>query len=271
MPKGFAQAAQLCLNLFGNLINMLKIFSHKYLPPTIFLVASLASWEILVRLLQIPVYVLPGPIAIIRSLVQNSNTISINLQTTVLESVLGFLLGSFVGLLLGISIAESKLMARVLLPYIVGSNAIPIVAVAPLVVLWFGHGLWSKVIVSAFLCFFPLCINAYKGLSETPEILHDLFTIYGASRWEFTIKARFPHAAPFLFAGAKLNATFAVIGAIVAEFIGATSGLGFGMLNASYDLDVPRLWAQLVIAVILGMAFYAFMWLLEFWYLSRHR
>ena len=228
-----------------------------------FFVAVLCVWELSVRALSIPVYVLPTPSAILRSLITNFPVIVTNLETTSIEAALGFLAGSVAGLFFGVLLAESKLLGRLLLPYIVGSNAVPVVAIAPLVVLWFGNGLLSKVVVSAFLCFFPLSINTYRGLSETPALFNDLFRIYGGTRREFLFKARFPFAAPYIFTGAKLNATFAVIGAIVAEFIGAASGLGFGMLSATYNLDVPRLWAYLVISVALGMLAYSLIWGVE--------
>jgi len=240
-----------------------------YFPPFLVFVGAMILWESTVRLLGIPQYVLPAPSAVVTTVITARSTLLINLRTTFLESFLGFLLGSFVGLGLGIVLAESRLAARAFLPYIVGSNAVPVVAVAPIVVLWFGYGLLSKVVVSAFLCFFPLCINTYRGLSEAETTLKELFAVYGSTRWQFLVKGRFPNAAPFLFSGARLNATYAVIGAIVAEFIGSNSGLGFGMLHASYNLDVPRLWGYIGVAVVMGMAFYGVVWGAEYWHRSK--
>jgi len=242
---------------------MKLLFNKTVLFSIAFLVAVVCAWEIVVRTFAVPTYVLPAPSAIISSIISNLPIVLTNLETTATEAALGFILGSGAGLCFGILLAESKLLGRLLLPYIVGSNAVPVVAVAPLVVLWFGNGLLSKVVVSAFLCFFPLSINTYRGLSETPTVFSDLFRIYGGTRREFLLKARFPFAAPYIFTGAKLNATFAVIGAIVAEFIGAASGLGFGMLSATYNLDVPRLWAYLVISVAMGMVAYSLIWCVE--------
>lgn len=237
--------------------------------PLLFLLILIAGWEIVTKLFSINDYVLPAPSGIVHSAFQNHELIYQNLKTTALESLLGFFIGSGVAVFLGITIAESTTGRNILLPYIVGSNAIPVVAVAPLVVLWFGHGLWSKVIVSAFLCFFPLAINTYRGLAETPPFIRELFTLYGGTRKQFLFKARFPSAAPYIFTGAKLNATFAVIGAIVAEFLGAASGLGFGMLNSTYNLDVPKLWCYVIVSVLLGMSGYAIVWLCEKWYFRK--
>jgi NitT/TauT family transport system permease protein len=239
------------------------------LLPLLFPLLVIVVWALVVRFFEVETYVFPSPSAIIRSIGENQNLIWDNLKTTAEESVLGFILGSIVALVVGIVIAESSLLRRTLLPYIVGSNAIPVIAVAPLVVFWFGSGLAAKVVVSAFLCFFPLAINTYQGLSETPPVLKDLFDLYGGTRRQFLFRARFPYAASYIFAGAKLNATFAVIGAIVAEFVGGSSGLGVGMLNAVNDVDVPRLWSYLLTSVLFGVAAYAMVWFAEKWYFSK--
>jgi NitT/TauT family transport system permease protein len=244
--------------------------SKQFLPAAV-LIAVVTLWQVSVTFFAVPSYVIPSPLDIWHALISNGGSLLVNIETTTLEAVLGFVLGSVAGFLLGLALSRSRVVALSLLPYVVGSNAVPVVAIAPLVVLWFGHGILSKVIVAAFLCFFPLAINTYRGLSDTPESLKDLFQLYGASRLQYLLKAQLPHAAAPIFTGAKLNATYAVIGAIVAEFIGATSGLGFGMLNATYNLDVPRLWAYLIISVILGMSFYALIWAVEKVGFARYR
>jgi NitT/TauT family transport system permease protein len=186
-----------------------------------------------------------------------------NSLTTFQEAIFGFVLGSSIGFATGVLMAQSKLFAKTVLPYVVASNAIPIVAIAPLVIIWFGHGIASKIILAAFLCFFPLSINTYKGLNEFSPIFQELFYTYGASNYEFLTKFKIRNAVPYIFSGLKLNATFAVIGAIVAEFIGATSGLGFGMLQASYSLNTPRLFGYIFVACAMGLGMYYLMVLLE--------
>jgi NitT/TauT family transport system permease protein len=243
----------------------------KHLLPVAVLVVVIAVWQGLTALLSIPAYVVPSPLNIWHALLDNGPVVANNIVVTMIEAVLGFVLGSAAGFVLGLALSRSRLVAMSLLPYVVGSNAVPVVAIAPLVVLWFGHGILSKVIVAAFLCFFPLAINTYRGLSETPEAFRDLFQLYGASRLQYLLKAQLPHASALIFTGAKLNATYAVIGAIVAEFIGATAGLGFGMLNATYNLDVPRLWAYLVVSVVLGMSFYCLVWAVEQFGFRKYR
>lgn len=243
---------------------------RQYAPAVVLAVSTLVAAEIAVSVLQVPVYVLPSPSSILRSLSQPQTNLALHVGTTLAESLAGFLLGSFAGFCLGVLMAESKLAARSLLPYIIGSNAVPVVAIAPILVLWFGHGLLAKAVVSAFLCFFPLCINTYRGIHYATPLYSELFSAYGANRVQFFLKAKMPSAIPFIVAGAKLNATYAVVGAIVAEFIGATAGLGFGMLQASYNLDVPRLWAYIVISVLMGITFYGVVWILDLALLRRY-
>jgi NitT/TauT family transport system permease protein len=160
--------------------------------------------------------------------------------------------------------AQSRIIAKSILPYVVASNAIPIVAIAPIVVIWFGHGITSKIILAAFLCFFPLAINTFRGLIEYPTIYRELFNTYGATNYEFLAKFKIRNAVPYIFAGLKLSASYSVIGAIVAEFIGSTSGLGFGMLQASYNLNTPRLFGYLFIACIMGLFMYYTIVLIEY-------
>lgn len=243
---------------------------RQYVPAAFLALVTLLSAEFAVSLLRIPVYVLPAPSSILISLTEPQTNVVLHVRVTLVESIAGFLLGSLSGFFLGVLMAQSRLAARTLLPYIIGSNAVPVIAIAPVLVLWFGHGLLAKAVVSAFLCFFPLCINTYRGIDYASPLYADLFLAYGASRIQFFLKAQMPCAIPFIVAGAKLNATYAVVGAIVGEFIGANSGLGFGMLQASYNLDVPRLWAYIFVSVFMGIVFYGVVWLADVTLLRRY-
>ena len=238
--------------------------------PALVLTAILGVWEGLGRLLEIPAYVLPVPSNIASAITQPNASVGIYAATTLLESGLGFVIGSLGGFILGICVSEWRLVRLALLPYIIGSNAVPVVAIAPLVLIWFGYGIVSKAMVSAFLCFFPLCVNTYRGMQSADAQLRELFEIYGATPIQYMTKARLPFAVPYLFSGAKLNATYAVIGAIVGEFIGASSGLGYGMIQSLYNTDGPRLWAYLVVAIGMGVFFYGIVWLVELWYEVRY-
>ncbi|MBN2331029.1 MAG: ABC transporter permease [Candidatus Aenigmarchaeota archaeon] len=242
----------------------------KIIVPVVVLLAVLAAWEMVTRLANVPIYILPPPSHVAKAFFDPRTQLLKHTYVTLGESVCGLLIGSMIGLSLGVILAESQSARLAFLPYIVGSNAVPVIAIAPLVVMWFGYGFLSRVLVSAFLCFFPLCINAYRGLQAADTHFRELFDVYGATRSQYLLKARLPYAMPFLFAGGKLNATYAVIGAVVAEFIGTTAGLGYGMVHASYNLDTPRLWAYLVVSITMGISFYSIVWILEFWYRRRY-
>ncbi len=204
------------------------------------------------------------------AMVQYQTVIAKNTMITLSEALLGLLLGITVGGLLGFCMSESSKIARVIQPYIVASNAVPVIAIAPLIGLWFGHGMVSKVIVAAFLCFFPTALNVYRGLTEIEPIYKELFSMLGSNRIEFFAKYKLPHSLPFIFSGLRLSAVYAVIGAIVAEFAGADGGLGFGMLQSSYNLNTPRLFAYLLIACLLGIGLYGIVGIIEYIYQRKY-
>lgn len=232
------------------------------IPITFFLIALLA-WEYIPKIFSTPSYVFPRLSEVINALIIAKVNLWIHFKTTLLEAVIGFLLGSSIGFLFGVGMAQSRLFSNIALPYVIATNAIPVIAIAPIIILWFGHGIMAKAIVSAFLCFFPIVINTYRGLSEFSPIYQELFLLYGSSKQDFLYKFKIPNAAPFIISGLKLNATFAVIGAVVAEFIGANAGLGFGMLQSSYSLNTPRLWGYIIVSCLLGVTMYLAIFIFE--------
>ncbi|MGH8628504.1 MAG: ABC transporter permease, partial [Gammaproteobacteria bacterium] len=225
--------------------------------------AVLVIWELFPLFVGVPSYVFPRPSEALTALWQARELLKQHLLVTAAESVAGFFLGGLVGFTTGLCMAQWPTVRRTILPYVVASNAIPVVAIAPIVVLWFGHGLWSKCVVAAFLCFFPSAINTYRGLTEYEPIYSEIFRVYAATPVQFLVKFQLPNAAPFVFAGMRLSATFAVIGAIVAEFVGSDRGLGFGMLQATYNLNTPRLYGYLIVSCILGVLMYGAVVLVE--------
>lgn len=241
-----------------------------YTIPMAVFVLVLIAWEFLPKAFGVPSYVFPRLSEIANATSTNKPNLYIHFTTTLNEAVLGFIFGSAFGFIVGVAMAQSRLFSHIALPYVIASNAIPVIAIAPIIILWFGQGITAKAVVSAFLCFFPLVINTYKGLSEYNPIYKELFQLYGASKNDFLLKFKLSNAIPYIISGLKLNATFAVVGAVVAEFIGANAGLGFGMLQASYNLNTPRLWSYILVSCLLGVCMYLLMYLFER-YLLRHR
>lgn len=236
---------------------------RNYVVFLISLLVMLMLWEYLPQAFNIPVYIFPPISKIYISIVDNFDNVRNHFSVTIAEAILGFLMGSVIGFLFGVIIAEFSLISKISLPYLIASNAIPVIAIAPMIILWFGYGIMAKVIVSAFVCFFPLVITTYKGLNEYKIVFAELFKIYGSNKYEFLIKYKLPNAIPFILSGLKLNATYSVVGAVVAEFIGANSGLGFGMLQSIYSMNTARLWGYIAISCSLGMMMYFFVYVFE--------
>ena len=220
-------------------------------------------WEAGTRYFHVPLYIFPPLSKVLSEIARNPAIFLRNTGITAFESILGAVLGCTVGLALGGMMAISQWAKSALLPYVIGSNAVPVVAIAPLVSLWFGHGTASKIIVAGFLCFFPIAINAYDGLRDKGGVYKELFFVLGSSREEYFWKLQVPTSLPFLVAGAKISAVLAVIGAVVAEFIGSDAGLGFGMVQATYSLNTPRLFGYMIVACVLGVMFYGAVLLVE--------
>lgn len=232
-------------------------------PPVAAFVVLVIIWEALIRIFEIPVYILPSPASIWLAITTNPGPLFGHAGITLYEAVAGFIIGSLMGAVLGTVFAYSKIVARGLLPYVIAANTIPVVAVAPIIIIWFGHGIGSKIAVTAFLSFFPLALNMMKGLQSYDRTIMDVFHIAAASGPQRFFKMRLPSALPYVFVGLKLNVTFSVIGAIVAEFVQADKGLGFVIMTSYRTLAMPRLWAAMLMSALIGIAFFALIALLE--------
>ena len=237
--------------------------ARAYGPPALVLAILFVAWFLVVRIFAIETYVFPSPADVWNAFLDNPEVIYEDGWLTTQEAVYGFALGSAVGVGLGIAFAYSRFLARSFLPLVIASNAIPIIAVAPILLLVLGEGMKSKVAVTAFLCFFPVCINAMKGIASTPVQYVELMHVQAATGWQSFAKVRLPSSLPYVFVGLKIGATFAIIGAIVAEFVAAQSGLGNVMVQSNYQLDMAQLFAATIVAMVLGIAFYLLVALAE--------
>jgi NitT/TauT family transport system permease protein len=220
-----------------------------------FIVALLALWEAAVRLLQIPAFLLPAPssvgVALYRGTV--SGLYGEHIGVTLLETALGFLLGSVGGLLLGTAVALSRRFDYFVYPIIVMFQAMPKVALAPLIIVWFGLGITSKVVNAGLVCFFPLMINTIVGLRSADEDRISLMRSLAASPWQIFTMLRVPNALPYIFAGLEIAMIFALIGAIVGEFVGAQAGLGMLIQSMNFTMDVAGQFSILLILSVVGL------------------
>jgi NitT/TauT family transport system permease protein len=220
-------------------------------------------WQGAVQYWEIPSYLLPAPTDIWDSLWFNNGSVFVQALITCSEAVIGFCLGSLLGALLGVGFAYSRLMSLALLPYVIAANTIPVVGIAPIIILWLGNGMSSKIAVTTLLSFFPLALNMMKGIQSYDRVVMDVFHVAAATPWQRFLKMRLPSALPYVFVGLKLNVTFAVIGAIVAEFVQADQGLGFVIMSSYKNLNMPRLWAAMTVSAVMGIVFFVIVALAE--------
>lgn len=239
-------------------------------PPLLAALLALLLWELACWYFAVPTYMIPAPSRIWGAIAGAPGSLLMHTGVTLFEAVAGFAIGSLAGACLGTAFAYSRLLTRSLMPYVIAANTIPVVAIAPIIILWFGHGVQSKIAVTAFLSFFPLALNMMKGLQSYDRVVMDVFHVAAASPWQRFIKMRLPGALPYVFVGLKLNVTFSVIGAIVAEFVQADRGLGFVIMTTYRTLNMPRLWAAMLMSALIGILFFSLINLLERWAIPWH-
>jgi NitT/TauT family transport system permease protein len=229
----------------------------------------LLAWEAACRGLGLSKLVLPPPSAIAQSLWQGLVTGYFwpHLGTTTLELLLGVLAGCLVGFGAGIALGESATLRRLFMPYVVASQVVPKLALAPLFVLWFGFGVVPTVVITALICFFPLLENTLTALQQVPAERLELFRMLGATRAQTLWRLKLPNGLPSILAGLRVAVVLALVGAVVGEFIGATRGLGALVIASQGSMDTPLMFAVLVLIAALGMLAYHATLLLERWLL----
>ncbi len=242
--------------------------------PLLFGVLLLWCWEVACLGFGIPRVLLPAPTAIAQAFAEHLALLGADFVQTVVRAVIpGYLIGCASGYLAAIALDRSLFLRRGVLPLAGLLGAMPIVGIAPIMVMWFGFDWPSKAAVAAVMTFFPMLINTGAGLGATSAMDRDLMRSYGAGYWQTLFKLRLPAALPFVFNALKLNFTLALIGAIVAEFFGTPIvGMGFRISTEAARLDLDVVWAEIALAAITGSAFFAALTLLErtllFWHPS---
>jgi NitT/TauT family transport system permease protein len=227
--------------------------------PALALLVIITIWEIAVRLLQIPKFLLCTPSAMVVWLIENFYLVLPHAWVTFYEIILGFIVAVIVGVGIGVLISISALFRDSLYPLVVISQVVPKVAIAPLFVIWFGYGIFSKVFLTFIIAFFPVCVNTIAGLTAIePESL-DLVRSYRATTWQVFTKLRLPTSLPYVFTGMEVAMTLSSIGAIVSEFVGAGEGLGFLIITYQYQLKSDALFAIFVWISVLGLILWASM------------
>lgn len=235
----------------------------KFVLPVLILVAVLSIWELFVYLRDIPRYILPAPSKILVTIFVERGQLLRHSLVTLQEMVYGFGLAVSIGIPLSILMFEFPVLERSFYPYVIGSQTVPVFAIAPLLVLWFGFGIASKVIMAAIIVFFAIVLNTLDGLKSTDPDIINLFRIHRATRWQILWKVRILSALPFIFSGAKIGISISTIGAVIGEWVGSKSGLGHLMLYANSLAHISLVFAAIFCLTMLGLGLFALMSLLE--------
>jgi NitT/TauT family transport system permease protein len=248
----------------------LTSFARSFAPPVLALAVAVGLWEAWVRLRGVPEYLVPAPSAIAQRLAEDPAFFARQGGITLYGALGGFALGSTVAILLAVAMAHSRFLERSLFPLAIMVKVTPIVAIAPLLAVWFGFGLAPKLFIIALIVFFPVMVNAVIGLrSVNPWALQYLQSL-AASPWEVLIKLRLPSALPYLFAAFKVSIPLSVIGAVVAEWFSGEEGLGRVIQVSNSNVDMPTAFAAIVSLAALGVGLYLIVSLVERRLLSWH-
>ncbi len=245
-----------------------RIISIDVIAPTIVGLVVLSAWEMAIWLTNTPHYILPGPWRILTTLVQEWPTLFPSLLLTLKITVVAFFAAATSGLLIAILFTQSKWIERSLFPYAVILQTTPIVAIAPLIIIWFKSNTFAALVVCAWIvALFPIISNTTMGLKSADRNLVNLFKLYNASRWQTLLYLKLPSALPYYLGGLRISGGLALIGAIVAEFVAGTGGQGAGIayqiLMSGYRTQIPRMFAALALTTILGVTIFISLTLLS--------
>ncbi len=246
------------------MIEYLRERPHLPLIPLVFVV-FVAAWEWVVHAWQIQPFILPSPRLIWAALAGGlrSQLFITHFWVTLTETLAGFAIAAVTGIMLGAVIAQFRLLERTFYPYLVALQTLPKIAVAPLIIVWFGFGITSKIVIAAMVAFFPVLVNVIVGLKTVDQAKLDLMRSLNATRWQTFRMVQFPNALPFVFAGLDIAIVFSVLGAIVGEFVGAQKGLGNLILQYNFALDIAGVFAVLILLAGLGVVLHLVMQALQ--------
>jgi ABC-type nitrate/sulfonate/bicarbonate transport system permease component len=244
---------------FVNTANAFSLFKRwsSIMMPSFVILAILVIWELSVYATGIEKWILPAPTEILRSLMDSRDLLVIHSLQTLKETLLGLVLAVFIGVLLATLINLSTWLEKALYPLLVISQTIPIIAVAPLIMIWFGFGMLPKVLVVALVCFFPIAMNLADGYRTVDVEMIRLMETMGATKWQIFKMVKLPGAMPFFFSGLRIAGTYSVMGAVIGEWLGASQGLGILLTRSSQSFLTDRVFATIIVIVFMSLAIFA--------------
>ena len=245
-----------------------RLISADVIAPIIVGVLALVGWEAVVRIAHLPPYLLPGPLLVFKTLVQEGSQLFPSLVITLQITFVAFAAATVSGLLVAVLFTQSKWIERSFFPYAVILQTTPIVAIAPLIIIWLRNSTFAALVVCAWIvAFFPIVSNTTLGLNSVDRNLSDLFQLYKASRWQSLLYLRLPSALPYFLGGLRISGGLALIGAVVAEFVAGTggtrSGIAYQILMSSYNLQIPRMFAALFLTTVSGVIIFVLLTVLS--------
>lgn len=235
----------------------------RWLPSAAIALGILAAWEIAVRALDVQKWLLPAPSDIAVSLYADAPLLWRHTLATMLEIAVGFGLALACGVALAVAIGMSRTLERAVYPFVIASQTIPIIVIAPMLLIWVGYGLAPKVIVVALISFFPIVVNMVDGLKSVDRDMVDLMRTMGANRWQIFAKALVPSSLPYLFSGVRVAVAVSVIGAVIGEWVGSSEGLGYLMLRSKPQFLTERVFAAIAILSAIGVGLFALAGIIE--------
>jgi putative hydroxymethylpyrimidine transport system permease protein len=226
-------------------------------PPLLLLALVVAGWELAARLGWVEDYLLPAPSEVVRALVEDRDILFPDAWVTAQEVLLGFVLALAAGLAVAVTLHLSPMLRRALYPIVVASQAVPVIVIAPILVIWFGFGMGPKLMVIALICFFPIAVNTLDGLRAVDRDQVRMLQTLGAGRWDVLRRLELPSALPYLFSGAKVAVAVAVIGAVFGELVGSDAGLGHAIQVGTAQLLTARVFAAVLLLSAMAIALFA--------------
>ncbi len=246
----------------GRLITLLRS-ARSLVMAALGLTIVLLIWQLAVRALAVPIYLVPAPTDVLVALYNDRVLLAENAVPTITEAALGFLLGNVFAVLVAISFVYNKIVEDLFYPVAILIKTIPIIAIAPVLKIMLGNGIEPKVLIAALICFFPTLVNAVQGFRAVNPQLIELMHVLSATKTQVFKRVRFYAALPYAFAALKVSVTMCVLGAIVGEWIGANSGIGYLILQSMYVFDTPRLFATIIVASMMAITGFAIVTWLE--------
>jgi NitT/TauT family transport system permease protein len=244
----------------GGTSSALRVLNAGWLRPVFFLVFLVVLWDVTIRVFNIPPYQIPKPIDVLTTLWQEWPMLLREAWPTTLATIQGFLLSAAFGIPVAMLIAGSRTVEAYVYPLLVFSQSIPKIAIAPLFVVWFGFGMFPKVLSAFLLGFFPVVVSAVQGFKSVEPDMMDLARAMEANRLQIFRMVSLPHAMPAIFAGLKVSITLAVVGAVVGEFVGSNSGIGYVLQRSIGNFELPTMFAALVVLSLIGVILF---WILD--------